>query len=85
MASICENQTGDSSDTQPARVMLWSLPRSCTTVFTRSIEALGGCEIFWEPFVSCHFYGPERRNFFADDRPDLLNDKYTYSYVRGRL
>ncbi|XP_071498662.1 uncharacterized protein [Diadema antillarum] len=74
---------------QPVRVMLWSLPRSCTTVFTRCMEslgsALGGGEIFWEPFVSCEFYGPDRRHFFANDSPQLLNDKYTYAYVRDLM
>ncbi|XP_003724190.2 uncharacterized protein LOC100889982 [Strongylocentrotus purpuratus] len=69
------------------RVFLWSLPRSCTTVFTRCMEALGrpNVEVFWEPFVSCEFYGPERRHFFANDSPHLLQDKYTFAYVRDFL
>lgn len=69
------------------RVFIWSLPRSCTTVFTRCMEALGrpNVEVFWEPFVSCEFYGPERRHFFANDSPHLLQDKYTFAYVRGKF
>ncbi|XP_041467672.1 branched-chain-amino-acid aminotransferase-like protein 2 [Lytechinus variegatus] len=68
-----------------ARIMIWSPPRSLSTAFTRSMSSRGDTKIFWEPYLNCYSYGPDRTDHWADDFPDLLNDKYTIDYVNSLM
>ncbi|XP_071506145.1 uncharacterized protein [Diadema antillarum] len=70
-----------SSTDQVARIMIWSPPRSVSTAFARSMSARGDTEVFWEPYLACYYYGPERKVNWAESAPEMLNDNYTYSYV----
>nr|XP_054757915.1 uncharacterized protein LOC129264072 [Lytechinus pictus] len=68
-----------------ARIMIWSTPRSLSTAFTRSMSARGDTKIFWEPYLNCYSYGPDRTLHWADDIPGVLNDKYTFTYVNDMM
>ncbi|XP_071794350.1 uncharacterized protein [Asterias amurensis] len=59
--------TGDDSKTKnktttttTAKVMLWSAPRSLSTVFERSIIALDGSDVYNEMYTAAYLFGPER-------------------------
>ncbi|XP_071503835.1 uncharacterized protein [Diadema antillarum] len=70
-----------SSPDGKARVMIWSTPRSISTAFARSMSARGDTEVFWEPYLACYSFGPDRKIHWGDHIPGMLNDKYTYSYI----
>ncbi|XP_022099552.1 uncharacterized protein LOC110984062 [Acanthaster planci] len=42
------------------RVILWSLPRSCTTAVLRAVSSVDGGVFYWEPYGCAMYYGPER-------------------------
>ncbi|XP_003731237.1 branched-chain-amino-acid aminotransferase-like protein 2 [Strongylocentrotus purpuratus] len=73
------------TSSNPARIMLWSTPRSVSTAFARSMTARGDTEMFWEPYLACYSFGPDREIHWGDDLPNMLNDKYTYSYIKELL
>ncbi|XP_071503838.1 uncharacterized protein [Diadema antillarum] len=64
-----------------ARIMIWSTPRSISTAFARSMSARGDTEVFWEPYLACYSFGPERKKHWGDKMPEMMNAKYTYSYI----
>ncbi|XP_071503842.1 uncharacterized protein [Diadema antillarum] len=70
-----------SSTNDKARLMIWSTPRSISTAFARSMSARGDTEVFWEPYLACYSFGPDRKIHWGDHIPGMLNDKYTYSYI----
>ncbi|XP_071958640.1 uncharacterized protein [Antedon mediterranea] len=49
------------------RVMLWCIPRSVSTAFTKCMSYLDGVQIINEPYVSVYFCGPDRHPFAVDD------------------
>nr|XP_054771625.1 uncharacterized protein LOC129279546 [Lytechinus pictus] len=72
----------------PVRIMLWSTPRSVSTAFARSMSTRGDTEVFWEPYFSCYFFGPdgaERIGELPFDGTELTNEKYTHNYVNKLL
>ncbi|XP_063970006.1 uncharacterized protein LOC129283047 isoform X1 [Lytechinus pictus] len=73
------------SSQNPARIMVWSTPRSVSTAFARSMSARGDTEVFWEPYLACYSFGPDREIHWGDGMPNMLNDKYTYSYIKELL
>ncbi|XP_022108473.1 branched-chain-amino-acid aminotransferase-like protein 2 [Acanthaster planci] len=68
-------------DTKPARVMLWTCPRSLSTAFTRSILELDDVEVFNEEFTAAFFFGPDRTR----DRGIYLAPNHSYKWVKQRL
>lgn len=58
-----ERMAWDSTGTggrSAAKVMLWSAPRSLSTVFERSIIALGTSDVYNEMYTAAYLFGPER-------------------------
>ncbi|XP_071498277.1 uncharacterized protein [Diadema antillarum] len=37
------------------RAILWMIPRSISTAFTKCMSGIPGCEVWMEPFFFCHF------------------------------
>ena len=72
------------------RVILWTTPRSSSSVFERSVRELSKVKVMYEPHQDAFFFGPERtlKNIYDIDK---LTDKlikyasYTYDYVDQRL
>ncbi|XP_038071619.1 branched-chain-amino-acid aminotransferase-like protein 2 [Patiria miniata] len=48
------------NDKPAAKVMLWSAPRSLSTVFERSIIALETSDVYNEMYTAAYLFGPER-------------------------
>ncbi len=53
--------------------MLWTMPRSTSTVFLKCFSYLPNTQIFHEPYVCAFHFGPERHpppadSFLADDK-----------------
>ncbi|XP_041465920.1 uncharacterized protein LOC121416493 [Lytechinus variegatus] len=72
----------------PARIMVWSTPRSVSTALARSMSARGDTEMFWEPYLTCYNFGPKqnaRRFLKTPDEESMFDAKYTYSYISGLL
>nr|XP_054757913.1 uncharacterized protein LOC129264069 [Lytechinus pictus] len=64
-----------------ARIMIWSPPRSLSTAFARSISSRCDTKVFWEPYLNCYIFGPNRKVHWAEDIPGVINEKYTFNYV----
>ena len=45
----------------PAKVILWSTPRSLSAVFTKCLSFIPNAVIWFEPFTGAMFYGPDGR------------------------
>lgn len=65
------------------RIFLWSVPRSRSTAFERSIRNLDSAEVFHEPFYNAYHYGPERMTMRFLSRPPIASA--TYKAVEERL
>ncbi|XP_071957800.1 uncharacterized protein [Antedon mediterranea] len=58
-----------------ARVMLWCIPRSISTAFTKCMSHLDDVQIISEPYASVYFCGPDRQ-LFAKDEINKDNDSF---------
>ncbi|XP_038068655.1 branched-chain-amino-acid aminotransferase-like protein 2 [Patiria miniata] len=67
--------------TKPARVMLWTCPRSLSTAFTRSVLELGNVEVFNEEYTTAFFFGPERSRLAGFS----MAPSHSYKWVKDRL
>ena len=65
------------------RIFLWSVPRSRSTAFERSIRNLDSAEVFHEPFYDAYHYGPERMTMRFLSRPPVASA--TYKAVKEQL
>lgn len=64
-------------------IMLWSVPRSLSTVFERAIMTRGEIRVFHEPYTEAYYFGPERVSTrYAEQPPDP--DK-SYAATTDRL
>ncbi len=64
------------------RVALWTIPRSGSTVFTKSIIANGDVKAYFEPYAIAEHYGPEGRLKLEDGPKDPT---YTVEAVKEWL
>ncbi|XP_071958949.1 uncharacterized protein [Antedon mediterranea] len=62
------------SDNQ-VRVILWSIPRTVSTAFTKSMSNLDDVQIINEPYNSVYFYGPDKQIHF-NDQVERDSDKF---------
>ena len=53
------------------RVLLWSAPRCCSSIFERTIRELKTVKVIYEPHLKAFYYGPERR---TDDNLFTISD-----------
>jgi len=53
------------------RILLWSAPRCCSSVFERSVRELKTVKVIYEPHQRAFYYGPERR---TDDNILTVSD-----------
>ncbi|XP_071944370.1 uncharacterized protein [Antedon mediterranea] len=69
-----------------AHVFLWSLPRSLSTAFVRSMESIDNVAIFYEPYCSADHYGPEGgRRCIMKKEGFPYEMKYTFDGVKAIL
>ena len=61
VTSSCLNTDSISTTGTPAKVILWSTPRSLSTVFTKCISFIPNSLIWYEPFLGVMFYGLDSR------------------------
>ena len=68
------------------RVILWSHPRACATVFTRCIGQISDV-VFYEPYAVATSFGPEARRKFlpAENHSKRRCEAYTFNYVKNML
>ena len=52
----------------PIRVMLWMIPRTLSTAFTKCLSFVEGIQIISEPFIYAYYCGPEGKQ---NDNPDM--------------
>lgn len=43
------------SSTEATRLFLWSLPRSCSTAFSKCMTFVDDIDVWMEPYCACHF------------------------------
>ena len=60
------------------RVVLWSAPRSMSSVFERSIRELQDVKVIYEPHLQAYYYGPERKTDANHPTPSEFNPAATY-------
>ena len=48
------------NSSSPNKVAIWSVPRSLSTVLTRSISTPSNCEVYFEYYGTACCFGPER-------------------------
>ena len=80
--------TMDTDQSSPSlRVVLWSAPRSMSSVFERSIRELQDVKVIYEPHQKAYYYGPER-NFKTDSdypTPSELDPAATFQAADEKL
>ncbi len=47
--------------TKPIKIILWSTPRSLSTVLTKCLSFVPNSSIWFEPYMGAMYYGPEAR------------------------
>jgi hypothetical protein len=68
------------------KIFLWSIPRSVSTAFERSIRELLGVKVVYEPHQEAFYFGPERAGeWFLEKEPFRYNPAATYDSVKRRL
>ena len=68
----------DSATIPSLRIVLWSVPRSLSTVFTRSIRELEGVEAIFEPHIYAYYNGPEKKFYNGEEVPVCLKPDATF-------
>ncbi|XP_033117044.1 uncharacterized protein LOC117116985 [Anneissia japonica] len=68
---------------KPAHVFLWTIPRSASTAFTRSMEGIPNVAIYLEPYGSAEHFGPEGRLIPQNTPP--TETEYTFDKVKLML
>ncbi|XP_071953470.1 uncharacterized protein [Antedon mediterranea] len=71
------------TSSRTAHVFLWTLPRSVSTAFTRSMESIDNVAIYLEPYGCAEHFGPEGRLIPKDTSPTEM--EYTYDKVKASL
>ena len=56
---MADDKTGLPSEEQ-VRLMLWTVPRSTSTVLSKCLSFVEGSQVFFEPYTCAHHLGPER-------------------------
>ncbi|XP_072164671.1 uncharacterized protein [Diadema setosum] len=51
------------------RVILWMIPRSISTAFSKCMSGIPGCEVWMEPFAFCQFALTELEKIGIKDKP----------------
>ncbi|XP_072164666.1 uncharacterized protein [Diadema setosum] len=51
------------------RAILWMIPRSISTAFTKCMSGIPGCEVWMEPFGFCHFALKELEKIGITEQP----------------
>ena len=70
------------------RVLLWTSPRTLSSVFTRSIRELPSVKVIFEPSLLVFYGGPGKRSKESDPKktltgdPRAFNDEYQVVYDR---
>ncbi|XP_072034584.1 uncharacterized protein [Amphiura filiformis] len=54
------SMSNGTSHKNPVRVLLWSLPRSLSTVLLKCLSQLGETQIINEPYITAYHMGPDR-------------------------
>ena len=70
------------------RVILWSLPRSASTVFERSIRELEGVKVLHEPHQNAYAYGPDRvypHTLYHEDGTARVEPTATYEATKKKI
>ena len=70
------------------RVILWSLPRSGSTVFERSIRELERVRVLHEPHQHAYFYGPDRvyqHTLYHEDGRARVEPTATFEATRKKI
>ncbi|XP_072015544.1 uncharacterized protein [Amphiura filiformis] len=65
------------------RVVVWTVPRSGSTVFIKSVTSNGDVKGFFEPYAVAEHYGPEGRLKLPEGGPE--EPTYTVEAVKGWL
>ena len=67
-------------------IFLWSIPRSISTAFERSIRELDKVKVFYEPHQYAYHFGPGRKDEVnLDANPDLFDPEATFESVRNKI
>ena len=67
---------------QPRRVMLWTTPRTLTTVLCKCLSFVPGMRIFYEPYLAAHIFGPGRQPLNTSNKYD---EQCLYHYSEERI
>ena len=70
------------------RVILWSVPRSGSTVFERSIRELEGVRVLHEPHQYAYFYGPDKvypNTLYYEDGRARVEPTATFEATRKKI
>lgn len=70
--------------TQP-RVILWSVPRSLSTAFERSVMELKNVKTIHEAHNNAYFFGPERMTESQINHPDDIQPNATFEEAKQQL
>lgn len=67
------------------KVFLWTMPRSVSTAFERSIRTLSNAKVFHQVYSSVFFYGPQRRMQNTRFASTAIDPDLTYDYAKSIL
>ena len=67
------------------RVLLWSAPRSLSSVFERSIRELKTVKVIYEPHQQAYYYGPDRKTDSNNPTLSEVNPSATFQAADEKL
>lgn len=79
------DQSQNSGECEPTRVMLWSIPRSLSTVVTKCISFIDGMEVWFEPYFICQENLRVRNPDYLPDNPKMASYRQTLADFYSKL
>ena len=78
--------TNNQTSSPKLRVMLWTPPRSLSSVFTQCVSSRDNVEVFFEVYTCAAHGGPEKKFKTPGGMPNVVREPlYTYDYVKNQL